>query len=339
LDGQVVRLERLGDLADKFVRVRLTRIDGLNLELFEFDYDLTFCVFFLSADEEVYARYGGRDATGPDTRQSLAGLRHTMSSVLAMHGRKEKEFAPRKKGDPKTIRDVAGGRFRGCFHCHQVKEVLNERLRREGKWSREAAWRYPLPDNLGLLMEVDRGNVVRKVEPGSPGARAGLARGDVLRKLNGVPTHSEADAQFALDRAPARGTIPVAYERGGKAKSGSITLPEGWRKSDISWRPSLQDLVPSLPLYGTDLTPAEKKALGLSAEQLAFRHDRLVNSRAKAAGIQAGDVILGVDGRKLDGMKANGLLFWVRGEYLVGDVVKVDVLRGGKRLSLPLKLR
>ena len=88
-DGQVVRLERLKDLADKFVRVRLTRVDNLDLNLFEFDYDLTMMVFFLNAEEKVYARYGGRDARNADSRQSLAGLHATMQSVLAMHARPE----------------------------------------------------------------------------------------------------------------------------------------------------------------------------------------------------------------------------------------------------------
>ena len=75
-------------MADKFIRVRLTRIDDLDLNVFEFDYDCTFMVFFLNAQEKVYARYGGRDADGPDSRQSLAGLHYTMESVLKMHARK-----------------------------------------------------------------------------------------------------------------------------------------------------------------------------------------------------------------------------------------------------------
>src|SRR5438067_12657941 len=99
-DGQVVRLERIQEVADKFVRVRLTRIDDVDLNLFDFDYDLTFMVFFLNAEGKVYARYGGRDAEGPDKRQSLEGLRYTMESVLRMHGRAEKSFAPKARTAP-----------------------------------------------------------------------------------------------------------------------------------------------------------------------------------------------------------------------------------------------
>lgn len=322
------------------MRVRLTRIDTEDLNLFEFDYDLTFMVFFLSADEKVYARYGSRDAVSPDSRQSLEGLRYTMASVLAMHQGKEQSFAPRAQASPKYIRDIAGGRRgRRCFHCHQVKEVLNADLRRRGQWERASAWRYPLPDNLGLFLELHRGNVVEKVTPNSPAARAGLVKGDVIRRVGAVPVHSLADVQLGLERAPRKGTVAVSWERQGKAQRAALELLEGWRKSDVTWRPSMQRLVPSFPLDGNDLTETEKKALGLDAKQLAFRHRQQVHSRAREAGIRAGDIILGVDDGKFPGMDGYGLDRYVRREYLVGDTVTINVLREGKRLRLPLTLR
>src|SRR5262245_19474158 len=276
-------------------------------------------VFFLDADEKVYGRYGGRDGTGPDARQSLDGLRYTMNSVLEMHGRKDKAYAPREKGPAKYTRDLPRVARRGdCLHCHQVREALNAELRKAGKWERDLVWRYPLPDNLGLTLELHRGNVVKGVAPSSPAAKAGLKAGDVLRLLHGVPLHSLADAQFALDRAPGAGKVALTWGRGGKEHKGALALPAGWRKSDVSWRPSLRDLVPSLPLYGADLTAKEKAALGLSAKQLAFRQGDPVPARLHAAGFRAGDVVVGVDGKKLEGVGVDGFRDWVGREYLVG---------------------
>src|SRR5262249_33224156 len=161
--------------------------------------------------------------------------------------RKEKLYAPREKGPAKYTRDLPRvGRGRGCLHCHQVREGLDAELRKAGKWEHELTWRYPLPDNLGLALEVDRGNVVQRVEPGCAAAAAGLKKGDVLRLLHGVPVHSLADAQFALDRAPPKGKVPLTWERGGKEQKGALALAPGWRKGDVSWRPSLRHLVPSL---------------------------------------------------------------------------------------------
>jgi hypothetical protein len=317
----------------------LTRIDNEDLNLFEFDYDLTFMVFFLNAEGQIYARYGGRDAEDPDRRQSLEGLRYTMESVLRMHGGAEKAFAPRSREAPRFVRQQSRfGRPGRCLHCHQVKEILNAELQRQGKWSRDLVWRYPLPENVGFALEVDRGNVVKEVKARSPAAAAGLKVGDAVRRLGGVPIHSFADAQLALDRAPATGSVAVAWERGGEVLSGELALPEGWRKTDITWRPSVRHLAASPRLYGPDLTAAEKKALGLSPRQLAFRQRESLSPQAEAAGIRAGDIILGFDDRQLD-MDAYGFLHYVAGRYLIGDRVTVNLLRDGRRLNLGMTLR
>jgi serine protease Do len=314
----------------------LTRIDNQDLNLFEFDYDLTFMVFFLNAEEKVYARYGGRDRESPDARQSLDGLRYTMKSVLEMHERAEKAFAPKSQETAKYVRESAGFR-RGCLHCHQVKEILNGQVQRTNPWSRDLVWRYPLPENLGFLLEVDRGNVVKEVNHNSPASAAGLRGGDVVQRLNGVPIHSFGDAQFALDRAPKAGSIEIAWRRGDQVLEEKLSLPEGWRKSDISWRPSMQRLVAKARLYGLDLTPEEKKTLGLSAEQLAFRQKEGVPAQAQAAGIRPGDIILGVDDKQLDGDVID-FLRYVQGNYLVGDQVTINLLRDGQRMKLPMTL-
>lgn len=317
----------------------MTRIDDLDLNLFDFDYDLTFTVFFMDAEENVYARYGGRDAENPDRRQSLAGLRYTMQSVLTMHQRAEHAFAPKAQDTAKYLRDISGGRRRGgCLHCHQVKEVLNGQLQRTGQWSRDRIWRYPLPENLGFLLEVDRGNVIKGVTNNSPASAAGLRAGDVVQRLGGVPIHSFGDAQFALDRAPKAGSIPIAWRRGDQTMEEKLSLPEGWRRSDLTWRPSMQRLVPKARLYGIDLTPEEKKTLGLLPPQLAFRQKEGVPAQAQAAGIRPGDIILGVDDKQLDGMDVIDFLRYVQRNYLIGDRVTINILREGKRLNLPMEL-
>jgi predicted metalloprotease with PDZ domain len=317
--------------------VRLTRIDNLDLSLFEFDYDLTFMVFFLDADTRVYARYGGRDASSPDSRQSLAGLKYTMQSVLKMHEQNDRAFAP-KKDTPKFIREVAGGKGGRCMHCHQVKEVLNADLKKKGQWTADLAWRYPLPENLGIKLEVDRGNVVKEVQDNTPASAAGLKPGDVLQRLNGVPIHSFADAQFALDRAVKTEAVEVAWSRGDTVLKDKLALPEGWRKTAVTWRPSLRHLLPFVRLSGNDLTAEEKKQLGLPAKQLAYRPKEPLSSQAKTAGIQPGDVILGVDGKMLE-LDSVQFVRYLERNYLVGEQLTINVLRDGKRVNLPMTLK
>ena len=70
--------------------VRLPQLEGIDLNRFQFDYDLTMMVFFLGPDGQVYGRYGGRDGEDPEARLSLAGLRYAMQAALRTHERSEK---------------------------------------------------------------------------------------------------------------------------------------------------------------------------------------------------------------------------------------------------------
>ena len=295
-------------------------------------------VFFLTADEQILGRYGGRDSSGPDSRQSLAGLRYSMQAALRSHKQAKPSNATQRE-TPRFVRDFRAARSRNrCTHCHEVKELANDEIERNGKWTRELLWRYPLPDSLGLFLEVDRGNVVERIGPDSPAAKVGLKKGDVLQTLNGQPVNSLGDAQFVLDSAPAKGEIEVAWRREGDRLVGSLSLPEGWRRGDISWRPSMMHVIPSARLYGRDLKPEERKQHGLSDKQLAFWQKRPIHKQAQAAGVREEDIILGFDGKDLE-LDAYDFLKYVRQKYVVGEQVTINLIRGGKRLSLPMTLQ
>jgi S1-C subfamily serine protease len=219
-----------------------------------------------------------------------------------------------------------------------VYELERDALRSAGKWHRDQVWVYPLPENLGITLETDRGDLVQAVAGGSPAAKAGLQAGDILRTLNGQSVASFGDAQYALHRAPASGRIPFTAERGGRKLSGQLELTEGWRETNITWRTSLLDLLPSLSIFGQDLSAEEKKALGLSPKRLAFRQDKNVHPDAKAAGVRENDIIVGVNHKKLE-MDMLQFLGYVRRHFRVGERITLDVIRDGKPLELSVLLR
>jgi hypothetical protein len=324
------------------VLVRLTRIAGQDLRVFDFDYDLTWMAFLISADEQVYGRYGGRDAASAEGRLSLAGLRYAMQAALVAHRSGAGERTLGRKGSPLLPEEYPTARrmhLRGeCIHCHQINEFRREAVQALGRWSREDVWVYPLPENVGLTLDVDRGDRVRRVEPGSAADRGGLRAGDLVRRLNGFSVASIADAQYALNRAPGRGSIPITWKRDARNLSGTLELAAGWRKTNLTWRPSLLDLLPSLPLAGDDLTAGEKKALGIVPKRLAFRQQTPVHKDARTAGVRAGDVILGIDGQFPETSMIE-FLADVRKSHLVGDRVTLHVLRRGMRVDLSMKLR
>ncbi len=318
--------------------MRLTRMRSVDLALFDFDFDLTWTGFFLNAHETVYGRYGGRDADSAEGRVSLAGLGHAMQAALDRHRRDaDVRPTPRKRRTVEQLRSARRLAPGACVHCHQVYDLRREEMQAEGTWRLDELWVYPLPENVGLALDVDRGDHVKAVAEGSAAARAGLRAGDVLREVNGFPVASIADVQYALHRSPARGDVPVTWSRNGRLSSALLKLEEGWRKTDVSWRWSLRGLAPAPCVRGPDLDADDRKELGLSPRQLAFRQGPFAHPSAEQAGIRQGDVIVGAGGRPLE-MTARQFQAHVRLNYKVGETIALDVLRDGKRLRIPLKL-
>ncbi len=335
----MVRLDNIAAVADEFIRVRLVAITGQDLNIFDFDHDLTWAAFFMNADGLVYGRFGGRDAKSPDTRNSLPGLRFAMEKALETHRLHQKEKPVLKP--PIFVEKYPLARTivrNGCIHCHQVNEIRRAEEKEAGKWNRDSIWVYPLPDNLGITLDSERGNLVKIVKPESPAAKAGLKAGDTIQKLAGKFIYSFADAQFALHYAPSQGDIEITWIRNGQAASANIQVATGWRKTDLTWRPSMLDLLPTLTVFGYDMTAKEKQALGLDEKRLAFRQISPVHAEAQAIGVRAGDVILGIDNLQME-MTAQQFLAHVRQNFLVGDRLTLNVLRDGAKVDLTTKLR
>ena len=317
--------------------MRLVKIAGADLRRFEFDHDLTWYCFFLNADETIYGRYGGRDAKDAEGRISTKGLRFAMDRALVAHQSPPKP-AP-LPGKPVLAEDFAAAKsHRGCIHCHNVNEFRRADAKAAGTWDRESIWVYPLPENVGVTLGVDAGNRVKAVAKGSPADRAGLKSGDALESLNGYRVSSFGDASFALHKAPAKGEIAVTWTRAGREETGTLEDAAGWRKTNLTWRPSMLDILPAVPFSGDELTAAEKAALGLSETRAAIRQYDEVHKLLKDSGVRGGDVVIGFDGSAIDG-GIGELLGFVRRNYLVGDEVTVNLVRGGKRVDLKLMLK
>ena len=96
-------------------------------------------------------------------------------------------------------------------------------------------------------------------------------------------------------------------------------------------------LQPQAHVYGQDLTAAEKEKLGLAPNRLAFRQGRFVPNPSREAGVRAGDVIIGIDGKKLQ-MTMLQFNVHVRLNHKVGQTITFNIIRGDKRLNFPMKL-
>ena len=153
----------MNEIADNFVRVRLVRITGVDLSVFEFDYDCTWFGFFMNADETIYGRYGGRDASSDDNRLSLAGLKYAAEQALVRHKDATGE-KPASRAAAILVEQMPGAKAikrQECVHCHQINEFRRADLKAAGKWNRDDLWIYPLPENVGITLDVDRGDLVK----------------------------------------------------------------------------------------------------------------------------------------------------------------------------------
>ena len=144
-DDLVDKNPRVRPLLEKFVCVRVTRMNEVDIGLFQFDYDLTWMCFFLDGNDRIYSRYGGRDAGEAEGRITVASLKHTMREVLADYRPPESSLPPR---EPWPANQVFT-RARGCMHCHNVWEGLREQARADGTLTPESLFVYPLPENIG----------------------------------------------------------------------------------------------------------------------------------------------------------------------------------------------
>jgi serine protease Do len=142
----------------------------------------------------------------------------------------------------------------------------------------------PVDEDLAPALGIAKntGELVRSVVPGTPGARAGLAQGDVIVKVNGKPVTADQTVSFLVANTPVGARIPLEIIRSGKHATVYVTVAE---------RPTEEQLS---KLSGGDsgsqgttgsATQAPQRALGLSLAPLTPELGRAANLPATARGV------------------------------------------------------
>ena len=356
-DAEVAKgSERIARLArEKFVSVRQVEMKGVDLSLFQFDYDLNWAAMFVGPSGVVYARYGTQSAAGPDAYNSIAGLEKTMQRVLELHARYPEGAGDLagKRGAEKPYRtplEMPGleekekrrgpTTRRNCIHCHNIHDAEQAQAKQEGAFREELLWRYPLPENAGLVMDAVEGTRVTSVTEDSPASRSGLRAGDVLALVGGQRVVSIADIQWVLHSLPKdNAALEIVTERGTKH---TLRMDTEWKRTDISWRGSIWSLSPKLRVWTPMLEAAERKRHGIPDEQAALLV-RWINTdsdggrAARDAGLRQGDIVTAVEGTPLT-MTPGQFNVHIKLHYKVGDELPLTVLRDGKRKAIRIRL-
>ena len=340
--------------------VRVIQGNGIDLSLFQFDYDLTFAAFLMNADRTIYGRYGTRPGhDDPEKNISLQGFISCLEAALKIHGNYpegkqallpksgRKSLFPTPERYPSLRKfspgiDYTGQVARSCIHCHQISTAEHLIHRLSGKpFPDKALFAWPMPETTGLELHPDHCATIKKVEPASPAHRAGFKAGDEIITLAGQPMLSTADVQWVLHNAGEASRIKAVVRRGDRKISLELLLADGWRhKEDISWRGSSWDLR-RVVLGGMRLKPlpeGQQKGLTGMALHVAHLGQHGEHGVAYRAGLRKGDILLSFDGRD-DLLTESSLLAHGLQKKKSGDRVRVKVLRGKRRMEFVFPLK
>jgi len=338
----------IANLRKQFVNVRINRLNGINLNRFEFDYDTTWNCFFLDKNLNVYSRYGGRDKREPEQRMSKASLMQTMREVLSIHKKRKQgknvpgqtalQPTPSKVRTPRDI-PLLRQNHQGCVHCHQVKEYALLQAATDMQVNEQVLFPFPLPENLGIHFDINHGHRISKIVPDSPAASTKLKLGDVITAVGQVPVHSEYDFRWALHRIKQQKSIKISVDRPTKTKTPqqftlNLQLPPKWRHTELGWRKSMRSIPLHLGCRGYSLLRTQRKKLGFTENQMAIKIISVRDSGLAAnLKLQKGDFLVAL------GSKSRNCTFEefqsdLLRKFQPGDTITVTVIRAEKRINL-----
>jgi serine protease Do len=190
-----------------------------------------------------------------------------------------------------------------------------------------------LADSFGL--DRPRGALVASVEPDSPSAKAGLKAGDVILEVNGleISRYGEVSGKIAAMRPGTEAELTVW--RDGKPRKIDVRVGElePPQQQSASRRDApgkgAQEETARLGLAVRPLAPEEKE----QAETTGNLVVEQVSGPAAAAGIQPGDIILGVNNKPVKSVAE-----LQAAAKSAGKSVALLIQRAGTQLFFPLRL-
>jgi serine protease Do len=181
-----------------------------------------------------------------------------------------------------------------------------------------------LADTFGLAKP--EGALVSSVEKGSPADKAGIEVGDVILKFDGKAIASSADLSLLVSQS-SPGT-PANIELWRKGKLIKISLNVGEMKIAGEKSNAVEQSRVGLGLTVRPLTKEERKQVDVASGLLV---QNVGDGPAARAGIQAGDVILSVNGEMVNDIEKLGSL--VRKTH---KPLALLILRDGRTMFVPV---
>jgi serine protease Do/serine protease DegQ len=176
-----------------------------------------------------------------------------------------------------------------------------------------------------LGIGITEGAVIVAVDPKSPAQSAGLRARDIVVAANGKPVRNSIDVRNRVGLTPVGEEVELRVLRGGESLTVRARVAEPYVATQLPGEavPQLagakvSDIEPGMPMYGS-----VEGAIIVAVEN---------GSAAAQSGLQPGDIIYGVNRRRVRG--ARELLEGLRtGER----PLRISLLRGEYRLTLTIR--
>jgi S1-C subfamily serine protease len=322
-------------------------MNGVNIQLFQFERDLTWMAFFMDAFDHFYARFGGRDDTGAESHLTKESLVRTMKQALELHRTANVQTSRYEPAPmpPRTPEEIPGmtatmvaRKENRCIHCHDVKVVELKHRQGIGTFTRNMVFTYPAPSAVGIDLDADLQNKVRTVAPESPAQRAGIRAGDMVRSADGQRILTFADVARVLELTPSESRLPIEIERGNQTINSTLDLSGNWRRTpDPSWRESLHVAGPNGGFWGQKLSADDRTKRGLPTDRMGVLVTHIWGDHTRKAGIKTNDVVIKFDGLTHD-TTINQLHAHLNMNRNYGDAIPMTVRRDGTDHELTLTL-
>ncbi len=323
---------RLGKLLQQYVCARITRMDKIDIALYDFDRHNALYYFVVNADEQIYLRYGGRDAESATTYLNLRSLELALTEGLRMHASGDIPQVPRPPSLPAADIPLLRRRTvdRGeCIECHLIADYqnINRELNNELNRPRDL-FRSPDIKTIGIHLDIPAGLKVDKATDAA--GQAGVQSGDIITHIERIRVRTFGDLQYYLDKVPRDAAeIEIGILRDRQPHVLTVKLPKRWWVTDLAFRHWTVE--PLVHFRTSPLTAEQKTELGFPAagfaSELTEKDQFFIKSQPP---LKRGDIIFAVNGVFEDEVADTPELH-IKLHHQAGSTVSLHVLRDQER--------
>lgn len=188
-----------------------------------------------------------------------------------------------------------------------------------------------IPEALQAHVKLEEGALVQQVSPGSPAEKAGLRRYDVIVSVNGENVKGPEELKKRIHGSRAGDSLKLGVRRGNETLTMDTALAAAPAEA-VEREEQKERTQPGFLGVGFAPVPAELAFhLNLEEDAGALVVDVSKGSPAEKAGIENRDVLVAVDGRRI---QRAGEFSNLLSQKKAGDEVQVELIHRGEKKTV-----